>query len=218
MSHDLRHYYLPALKPASSGSVLDFGSGHGRVISFLRGEGFRNVHGFERNEKLRAELAPEVLANTTFGTDWPAFLAKGMIWDAVVLKDVLYYFDDAAATDFLRKLRTHLSKDGILAVEVFNGATLTGPYVMYKDRGIQRVFTEQSLRSLLNEAGYTVESVRGMKPALTGLRSAVYFLLSAFWKWNLRVIFWSERGWDAENPSILDKKIFAVAKAGGGHA
>lgn len=217
MNHDLQRFYLPALREASGGAVLDFGSGHGRLISFLRAEGFHDVSGFERNEALRGELTAEVLERTTFGADGGAFLRQaGRRWKAVVLKDVLYYFDDAGAEAFLRELGTHLEDGALLAVEVFNGATLTGPYVMFKDRGIRRVFTEQSLASLLRDSGYTVESIQGMAPAVTGAGSAVFWLFSRLWKLKLRLLYWLERGWDAQNPAILEKKIFAVARQRGG--
>jgi len=217
MSQDLENYYLPALREAANKSVLDFGSGHGRMISFLREAGFLDVRGFERNESLRSELSPEVLERTTFGADWSFFLRERgeKRWDAVILKDVLYYFNDPEAIAFLRELRPHLSDQAILAVEVFNGATLTGPYVMYKDRGIRRIFTEHSLQSLLTESGYLVTSMEGIRPSINGVRSALFYFLSIIWKWNLRMIYWSERGADQQNPVILEKKIFAVARING---
>lgn len=215
MDRDLSSYYLPALRALSPGPVLDFGSGHGRIIAFLMRSGFAEVSGFERNELLRGELSPEVLARTHFGHDWNGFLeANGARWKAVILKDVLYYFTDEEAAAFLRALRGSLQPGGIVLVEVFNGATLTGPYVMYKDRSIRRVFTEQSLRDLLEGSGFTVQSVVGMAPAPTGPRSALHYCFSRFWKAALSFIYWLERGWDEQNPRILEKKIFALARAG----
>lgn len=215
MSADLKNYYLPALREKEAGAVLDFGSGHGRVISFLLSEGFRDVRGFERNEALRSEIPAELLDRTTFGNDWSAFFRdSGKKWDAVILKDVLYYFDDHEAEDFLRALRSRLTETGMLAVEVFNGATLTGPYVMFKDRGIRRIFTEQSLVSLLVAAGFSVSAPQGMVPVIQGPGSMVFYIFSRIWKCKLHLIYWLERGWDAQNPSILEKKIFVVARTG----
>ncbi len=208
MSSDLKNYYLPALREKTSGAVLDFGSGHGRVISFLLSEGFRDVRGFERNEALRNEISTELVERTTFGSDWAAFFRNsGKKWDAVILKDVLYYFDDHEAEAFLRALKNQLTERGLLAVEVFNGATLTGPYVMYKDRGIRRIFTEQSLVSLLAAAGFSVSAPQGMVPPIRGPGACIFFIFSRIWKWKLRLIYWLERGWDAQNPMILEKKI-----------
>lgn len=214
MDADLERYYLPALRECREGYVLDFGSGHGRVLTFLGNAGFQGVHGFERDESLRGAMTPEVQQRTTFGTDWRKFLREaGRKWDAVILKDVLYYFDDSEAETFLRELKPHLTPGAILAVEVFNGATLTGAYVMHKDRGIRRVFTEHSIRALLESSGYAVKSVDGLGIPITGVRSALYGVSFRAWKAVLRVVYWCERGTDAQNPRILDKKIFAVARA-----
>jgi SAM-dependent methyltransferase len=216
MNCDLKAYYLPALREASGGSILDFGSGHGRVLRFLRESGFSDVRGYERDERLRGKIAPEELELTTFGQDWGAFLrGAGIRWQAVILKDVLYYFDDAGAEAFLKELRSNLAPGALVVAEVFNGATFTGPYVMFKDRNIRRIFTEQSLRSLLESAGFTIERMCGMEPVVTGPRSAFFFLFSRLWKTVLRFIYWLERGWDAENPAILEKKILVIARLGG---
>jgi hypothetical protein len=215
MDRDLSKYYLPVLRPLAQSPVLDFGSGHGRIIRFLLREGFTEIFGFERNSSLREKLEPEVMARTHFGLDWSEFLrGRGRRWKAVILKDVLYYFSDEEAVVFLRALRECLVADGVLLVEVFNGATLTGPYVMYKDRGIRRIFTEQSLKDLLTSSGFTMQLVEGMAPPIGGPRSLVHFVFSRVWKLFLSSAYWFERGWDEQNPRILEKKIFAVARVG----
>ncbi len=213
MNDDLKRYYLPVLREKAAGNVLDFGSGHGRVLAALMKAGFSHVWGFERNERLKAVLPAEIRDVTTFGGDGTLFLRQqGKRWDAVILKDVLYYFNDDEAVSFLGELRAHLATGALLLVEVFNGATWTGPFVMYKDRGIKRVLTEHSLASLLEESGYRVEQMTGIRPGVSGVRSLLFYLSSRFWKLWLRMFYWLERGIDSQNPSILEKKIFAVAR------
>ena len=214
MDADLERYYKPALNGTEREAVLDFGSGHGRVLSFLAAAGFVAAEGFERDSSLEPVLYPAAKGRTTFGSDWRAFFAgTRKRWSAVVLKDVLYYFDDGEAVEFLRALRERLDPGAVLVLEVFNGATFTGPFVMYKDRGIKRVFTEHSLRSLLEDCGFSVTSMEGIRVPVTGVRSALHAACAFAWRAGLRAIYWCERGVDAQNPRLLDKKIFAVARA-----
>jgi len=211
VNEDLKQHYLPVLKGLENAPVLDFGSGQGRVIEFLQGNGFRNVRGFDRSEP--TTLAPAVRAVSTFGGDGAEFLRKAnTVWSAVILKDVIYYFDDSDAVALLRELGTHMAPNAHLLVEIFNGATFTGPYVQYKDRGIRRILTEQSVESLLQDAGFKVERMTGMPPAITGVGSLLFWLGSRLWKLKLRMIYWLERGWDSQNPTILEKKIFVVGR------
>jgi 2-polyprenyl-3-methyl-5-hydroxy-6-metoxy-1,4-benzoquinol methylase len=213
MNGDLKKYYLPPLQGRAGSAVLDFGSGTGRVIEFLQGNGFSHVRGYDRDESLRAQLSPAVSAVTEFGADGIAYLRSSKTkWDVVILKDVLYYFDDASALEFLRELSKHLNENALVLVEIFNGAAITGPFVLYKDRGIRRIFTEHSLSSLLEEAGFKMLSMRGMAPVPRGPRSILFFLGSRAWLLMLSLIYWLERGWDSQNPSTLEKKILAVAK------
>ncbi len=207
-------HYLPYLPESRDAKILDFGSGRGVITDFLLGQGYTGVAAFERDERERARLSKGAAAVTTFGADHSKFLReRACRWDAVILKDVLYYFDDPSALVFLNELREFMQPGGVLIVEIFNGACLTAPYVLYKDRGIRRVFTEHSLASVLEEAGFSREVVCGIRPAVRGPVSLAFFLLSRAWQLVLRGIYLAERGIDSQNPSTLEKRIVLVAKA-----
>jgi len=208
----IRHF-LPPLSGNKAAPILDFGSGRGRMTEFLIDQGFTQVTGFERNELLREGLSPNARGATVFGADVPKFLREsGKRWEVVVLRDVLYYFDDAGALAFLKELREFLAPNALLLVEVFNGVCVTAPFTQFKDRGIRQCFTEHSLASLLTEAGFKVEVITGIKPVLRGPRSIAFYFGSRIWQWALRGIFWAERGVDSQNPRIWERKIFASAR------
>ncbi|MGZ3669990.1 MAG: class I SAM-dependent methyltransferase [Bdellovibrionota bacterium] len=207
----IRHFLPPLGNRAAP--ILDFGSGSGRVTDFLLSQGFTQVTGFERNESLRDKLSPQARAVTAFGSDFPKFLREyGRRSEAVVPRDVLYYFDNAGALAFLKELRLHFAPNALLLIEVVNGACLTAPYIQFKGHGIRQYFTEHSLVSLLVEAGYKVEIITGIKPVLRGPRSIAFYIASRIWHWVLRGIYWAERGVDSQNPRIWEKKIFASAR------
>jgi hypothetical protein len=212
---DLEKYYLPHLKGFMHEPVLDFGSGHGRIIKFLQEKGFKKITGFERDKALVESLESGIKSAITVGNDPGAFLEKsGEKYKAVLVKDVIYYFKKDEAQAFLRGLKDKMAERSILILEIFNGSCLFGPYVKYKDLDINEIYTEHSIQTLLLRSGFEIELVRGMSPAVTGFRSLAHYLASRVWMLKLRLFYWLERGVDAQNPSILEKKILVIARPG----
>ena len=210
---ELCRYYLPLLPARRDASLLDFGSGLGRVTDFLLSRGYTGVVAFEREEALRPKLSERARAVTVFGSDGAGFLrGAGKTWDAVILREMLYYFNDNGALEFLRDLSAMMAPGGVLLVQVFNGSCFTAPFITHKDHGIQRLFTEHSIVSLLDASGFEVQEMRGLKPEVTGLRSLAFYFGSRVWQWLLRGIYWAERGSDSQNPKILEKRILIRAR------
>ncbi len=112
----------------------------------------------------------------------------------------------------LEKIREALKPGGTLIVEIFNGSAQLGPYVKYKDYRIQWIFTEQSLQEILRDSGFTVQTVERVKFFRFGIRSILTAFLGVLWQWNLRIVYWEERGVDSQNPKFLCKKIYAIAR------
>ena len=99
-----------------SASIFDIGAGGGEFIYLLTQQGYR-AKGVEPNvgyaEHARAAYGADILT----GTVEQNFPAPGA-WDAITLHHVLEHL--ASPVDVLRRLRTGLSDDGLLVVEVPN--------------------------------------------------------------------------------------------------
>jgi SAM-dependent methyltransferase len=133
-------------------------------------------------------------------------------YDLIIAKDVLYYFSADELNVLLKNFKAALKKDGLLVAEIFNGSTLTGPFIKYKDIDIKLILTEHSLADALIHAGFKVKSISGNKFPITGIRSLIFSLVQTLWRVRLKIIYFLERGIDDQNPKILERKIIAAAQ------
>lgn len=210
---DLALNYTPWLPVDKDAAVLDIGCGSGRVLAFLAASGYRRLEGFDRDpEAVRAAQARGI-ARVAVDDDWARFLAqRERAFDLIVLKDVIYYLPRERVADALRAVRGALKPGGRVIVEVFNGATLTGPFVAYKDDAILWIPTEHTVKSFLTRAGFASVTVHAQRPPSRTWRRRLFNLAGMAWRLRLRLIYLWERGLSEENPRILTTKIVGVGE------
>ena len=136
-------YVCPFL-PSGSARVLDFGGGDGRLITDLVRRGCRGfVVDFETS------TLPGIQRLGSTAEDLPADAA----FDVVICSHVLEHVADPL--DLLDILRGHLTREGLLYVEVpleiWKGAPLQDEPVTHIN-----FFTRHTLESLLRQTGYAV--------------------------------------------------------------
>ncbi len=154
------------------GRVFEAGVSSGYFASVLVAGGLR-VDGHELDEEA-AERAREVCEQVHVGnleTFDPEVLDSP--YDVLLFGDTLEHLADPVSV--LRRLRTRLAPGGALVVSVPNVAnwmvrlSLLAGRFRYTDRGIMdrthlRFYTRATLREMLVEAGFTVESMVGAVP------------------------------------------------------
>ena len=210
---DLDLNYTPWLPADRGAAILDAGCGHGRVLAFLAAKGYRRLEGFDRDVDAVAAARSRVAAALTVEHDWERYLASRVgAFDLIVLKDVLYYVPRDRVVNALGAVRRALKPGGRVIVEVFNGASFTGPFVSYKDDAILWTPTEHMLKSVLERARFSSVEVRPQRPPARRLRRRVFNLLGSAWRLVLRAIYFVERGFAEENPKIFTTKIIAVGE------
>lgn len=202
--------HLPADKNAR---ILDFGCGTGRLLSFLHHKGYTNLHGADIDTDGWDELR-RITQSLTKIEDTVTYLnsVKGA-YDFVIVKDVIYYFDRKTVQEITTLLKSALVPGGTIYFEIFNGATLTGPYVQYKDLGIELILTEHSLQHLITRSGLKLVCIKGNTIPVTGPVSLVFVIVNFWHRLWLRLLFFCERSLDDQNPKILKRKVIAVASA-----
>lgn len=203
--------YLPDNKQAA---FLDIGCGSGRIITWLNNKGYKNILGIDISDEALTNVPHEFKNKTKRIDRLDQFLVENRhAYDFIFAKDVIYYFSKDELIPMMEKIRDSLKPDGTLMVEIFNGSAQMGPYVKYKDYRIQWIFTEHSLLEVLKDSGFEIVALDRVKVCSLGIRSILTSLLGFIWRLNLRVVYWAERGVDAQNPKFLHKKIYAIAKA-----
>jgi SAM-dependent methyltransferase len=210
---DLDLNYGPWLPVDRDAAILDIGCGPGRVLAYLHARGYRNLEGFDRDPDAVAAVRARVAARVSVGADWQAMLdGRAAAFDLIVLKDVIYYLPRDRAVAALSAVHQALKPRGRIIVEVFNGATVTGPFVAYKDEEILWIPTEHTIRRFIERAAFVAVTLRPQRPPARGVRRRLFNLAGAAWRGALRGVYLVERGRAEENPRILTTKIIATAE------
>ena len=205
--------YLTYLPRQKDGKVLDIGCGDGSFIIFLKEQGFKNVHGIDIDHQQVEKCRSRGLRETEYINELGDFLRdKSATYQLIIMKQVIYYFSDEQLDTYLSLVRDSLAADGLLMVEVFNGAILTARFIKDRDHKIKRVFNEYSLRAALENSGLEVLKLLGNDICLDNFKRLIWFSWRQLWTICLRIVYILERGFDPYNPKILSKNIIAIAK------
>lgn len=203
---------LPADRDAP---ILDLACGKGDLSRYLSARGYRHVTAVDRDVAAIDHL--ETLPGVTpkIGTIDPSNVPRRQGgWALIVAKQMIYYFDRREAPALVQSLREVLAPNGRLIIEIFNGSLISGRFTELKDPGILTAYTENGLRRLLEQNGFTIESMTGGRVRHSGFRGFVYAAAQALWFRLYRLILIIERGRDDELPRISSKSIIAVARKG----
>lgn len=153
--------------------LLDIGCGVGGFLRFAEEQGFL-VHGFDASEAhvSAAEVEFESVRCATSIHQYHELLGRGAEYDVITLWDVFEHIRDPEA--LLHEIHSHLSKSGFLylsipsagpnemkiAVKKMLGRTESGlipwEHVFY--------YTESTIRTRLERAGFEVLEVSGVAP------------------------------------------------------
>lgn len=203
--------YLPEKKDAC---ILDLGCGSGLLLEYLDFKGYTNILGVDVDEIALSTVDKKFKGNIKHIDDLLIFLkSESKKFDLIIAKDVIYYFPPEKIIVYMQSITAALNKNGCIVVEVFNGALFTAPYTAAKDFGILNIFTEKSVRSVLESSLLQVDEVFGVrKIQRRGLKNLIYLLGVFLWHLILKSIFLLERGVDNGNPKILTKSIIAVGR------
>ena len=203
--------YRPFLPEDRDAPILDLGCGQGDFVRYLSELGYRHVTAVDRDPQAIAALS-NVPGTTAVESDAGTMAKRPIQWDLIVAKQMIYYFDRREAPDFLRALARALAPDGRLIVEIFNGALLSSRFTELKDPGILTAYTENGLQRLLEQSGFVVEHLSGVKLRRRGFRGAIYAMAQAAWFSLYRAMLIIERGRDDELPRLSSKSVIAVAR------
>jgi 2-polyprenyl-3-methyl-5-hydroxy-6-metoxy-1,4-benzoquinol methylase len=216
MSPNASYYddnYRRFLPDNRNAPILDIGCGHGDFVRYLSEAGYRHITAADRDPQAIATLqnVDGVTAKTLEAASGEIEQHTGG-WTLIVAKQMIYYFDRRDAPAFVAAMDRALAPEGRLIVEIFNGALLSSRFTELKDPGILTAYTENGLRRLLEQNGFTIEHLFGAISRSNGLKGALYSAARALWFRLYRLLLILERGRDDELPLISNKSIIAVAR------
>jgi SAM-dependent methyltransferase len=148
-----RIHFGPFLPPRKDARILDIGCGAGLFLEWLGNEGFTNVAGVDLDPG-QVRFARSIGQNAILVEDPVPWLKGREPFDAVFMSDVLEHLSEEQLQTLLRAIRASLGKGGKLIVRVPNATSVTSMWVRYSDVTHKRLYTGESLRFVLREAGF----------------------------------------------------------------
>jgi len=217
MIKDSKYYqvnYQSFLPDDKKAKILDFGCGPGYILQFLKNAGYLNLYGADINvSDSWNELKAAGMQLEQFENAAEYLKSIAGKFDFVIVKDVIYYFKDEEVVSIMQLIKKTLKLGGKILFDIINGSVITGSFTKHKDIDIRLVLTEHSMVTLIDRCGMKLEHLKGNVISVTGIRSLLYVVLNSIQRLRLKLLYFSERGWDEQNPKIFSKKIIAIASA-----
>ena len=165
--------FLPSIKSAK---VADLGCGSGSLVWWLQQQGFENAQGVDLSSE-QVAVSRELGINGVSEGDVFSFLDKNKKYDTLFARDLIEHFDKQTVFDFLKKSFVYLEVNGRLVLQVPNAESPYFGRIRYGDFTHELAFTSSSIIQLLSAVGFDRIQVHPWRPAITGIRSFLRYLV-----------------------------------------
>ncbi|MFA4909860.1 MAG: class I SAM-dependent methyltransferase [Desulfobacteria bacterium] len=206
-------WYYDCLPSDKDAPILDVGCGSGEFLYFLQSSGYTRIEGIDLSAQ-QVKRARKRLSCPIHHGEMDAFLQNRQgYYSLIALNDVLEHIPKNDLVSFLAKLRGGLLvPGGALVVNVPQAASLTSLYNRYNDFTHQLIFTEMSLKYVLQMAGFSeVRFVPEQWPIKLTPRHLAYRLVRWIWFKILKLIYFVELP-GQRHPTTFQVRMVAVAK------
>jgi trans-aconitate methyltransferase len=109
---------------ASRGSILDLGCGTSANLPLKKGT-YRSYHGVDISAKAIKRAGTLRRPHATYETADILTYAPSESYDAILLREVIYYLPPGQVSDFLTRLSGFLEPGGVILIQVWEGERST---------------------------------------------------------------------------------------------
>lgn len=168
--------YMPLLKglDKNRAQVLEVACNKGYLLKALSSHGFKNLHGVDLSPDDVAQarvLSPE--ADITQG-DAAAYLCEHAgRFDVVILKAMLEHVRKEETFSLLEKIKTALTPQGLVIIDVPNMDWLFASHERYMDFTHEAGFTKESLAQVMRNIFDDVQVIKSTPVTERGLKTKV---------------------------------------------
>lgn len=200
------------LLPADRGApMLEIGPGYGQLLEALRRDrGYANAVAVDVSREVVDFCNGRLPGSTEFAGDTVAFLrAHAGRFERVFALHVLEHVPAGAVGELARAMRDALRPGGRVVIELPNMANaFTAGYLRYADFTHEAGYTEQSLRQLLESAGFEQVACFEERIPAAGVKGVAAVTFRALARLALRVLY---RGYELPVPAVLTPALCATA-------
>ena len=192
--------------------ILDFGCGYGTFLSFLAGEGYLDIRGFDPDTRC-ANFTRSQGFSVEPGLDSRQFLAANRDrFDCVSVQGVAMYFERDQLVSWFSALRDSLRPGGTILLTAPNAAGWCGLTEFIQDPFMKSVYTDVLLADLCRFAGLEIAYLGGQRLAAKGPKRWLWASARKAWTLALRLIYLLERGRSERTPKSFEATLLLVAR------
>jgi 2-polyprenyl-3-methyl-5-hydroxy-6-metoxy-1,4-benzoquinol methylase len=203
-----KKWYLPLIKNFSKdASIIDIGCGAGRMLQFLKMEGYTNTFGIDISEE-QVKKAKNKELNVKVHNYFDFASTSPQKYDIIFALDFVEHFYRDEMIELFRGINSFLNENGILIIHTPNGDGLFPQHIIYGDLTHLTIFNSNSLAQLLRSTGFNQIECFETGPVTKNMKGLIRLLL---WK-IIRLLFQFVRIIETgRSEKILTQEIICVS-------
>jgi 2-polyprenyl-3-methyl-5-hydroxy-6-metoxy-1,4-benzoquinol methylase len=199
--------FLPSSRDAE---ILEVGCGTGSFLHFLKGEGYRHVHGIDAGDE-QVTAARRLGVESVEVADATLYLAAHREgYDFIAALDVIEHFTKDEALEFLDLTHGALRPGGRILLRTPNADSPYHSWIQHADFSHEVTFTPRSIAQVLRVAEFTGIEVYPLEPYVHGFASAGRRLLWLGVKQLIRLYLLVEQG--TAGSGVFTANLCAIAQ------
>lgn len=202
--------YLPFLPKEKQARILDIGSGTGDFLAYVQNKNYKNFLGVDIAKEQVDFCKKHVTKNVQLIRSLNDFLKKHTnSFDFILMNDIIEHIEKEEIIDTLSLVLKSLKKNGIVLIRTVNLKNRWGMAVRYMDFTHTTGFTEESLKQVLQVAGFPTIALVDEKHPIHDIKSFVRVSLKKFFESIYRLEYIASFG--AFHP-MLSNMLIAIGK------
>lgn len=176
----IKHRFGPIFKDCKHDlSILEIGCGPGYLMEYLTNFGFKDVVGIDLSEEqINVARSRGLNAKNADAIDYLSEITNK--YDIIIAIDFIEHLHREEILELFRYVQLALRTDGMIVIQTPNGEGLFPQHVIYGDLTHSTIFTENSLKQLLQLTGFRKITVQETGPIPKNLKGIIRVVL---WKY-----------------------------------
>lgn len=202
--------YLQYLPKEKHSSVLDIGSGTGDFLAYLRKHNYKNFLGVDISKEQVDFCKKNITKNVQLITSLNTFLKEHKnSFHFILMNDIIEHIEKEEIIDTLSLILASLKSNGVVVIRTVNLKNRWGMAVRYMDFTHTAGFTEESLKQVMQVAGFANVLLVEEKHPIHDLKSFVRICLKNIFEFFYRLEYIASFG--AFHP-MISNMLIAVGK------